>query len=134
MSLKSLGIEGRAFGIAVNYLCLDFLGSGKSMIENDRKPNQRGKPKGLPKSGGRQKGSVNKSTFSASVKFQQACLDNDFDFGRELITSLKVRDLDYSKVLISIMDYYFGKVPAQKEVAEDNNDLNQELKLTEMFK
>lgn len=104
------------------------------MIENDRKPNQRGKPKGLPKSGGRQKGSVNKSTFSASVKFQQACLDNDFDFGRELITSLKVRDLDYSKVLISIMDYYFGKVPAQKEVAEDNNDLNQELKLTEMFK
>lgn len=104
------------------------------MIENDRKPNQRGKPKGLPKSGGRQKGSVNKSTFSASVKFQQACLDNDFDFGRELITSLKVRDLDYSKVLISIMDYYFGKVPAQKEVPEDNNDLNQELKLTEMFK
>ena len=104
------------------------------MIENDRKPGQRGKPKGLPKSGGRQKGSVNKTTFTASVKFQQACVDNDFDFGRELITSLKVRDLDYSKVLISIMDYYFGKVPAQKEVDQDLVDSNQEIKLTEIFK
>ena len=104
------------------------------MIEIDRKTGHKGRPKGYAKTGGRQKGTVNKTTFSASVKFQQACLDNDFDFGKELISSLKVRDLDYSKVLISIMDYYFGKVPIQKEPEQDNEELNQEVKLTEIFK
>jgi hypothetical protein len=106
--------------------------SEKSITETKRNP---GRPKGLPKTGGRKPGSPNKSTHSASVRFQQACHDNNFDFGKELIDSLKCRDLDYSKVLISIMDYYFGKVPQQKTEEDiEQDDTNQTVNLTAIFK
>lgn len=94
----------------------------ESKTENNRK---QGKPKGLPKSGGRPPGGKNIKTTQAMVQFQQACEKHDFDFGGELIGAFKVRDLDYAKVLISVMDYYFGKVPPQKiepdNESEDNN-------------
>lgn len=108
-----------------------------SSLDNNRKHTNRpqGRPKGQPKSGGRTVGTPNKSTAMASLKFQQACTDHNFDFGKELIESLKVRDFDYSKILISIMDYYFGKVSPYKAPDENDqeDDLNKEIPLNKVF-
>lgn len=102
-----------------------------STIENDRK---KGRKPGTPKTGGRKAGTPNKSTMLASTKFQKACEDNDFDFGKELVNSLKFRDLDYARVLISIMDYYFGKVSPHKPEEPEQDDLTKEVNLGEVFK
>jgi hypothetical protein len=63
------------------------------------------RPKGIPKTGGRKKGTLNKSTLLMSVFLA----DHDYDFGTELKQALATMNLAKLVVLEKLFPYYFAK-------------------------
>lgn len=99
----------------------------KSSTETKRKT---GRPPGIPKTGGRQAGTPNKKTYW----LRQILEENDFDWGRDFATSMRVSDYERVKILIDLLPYLNPKVePKALEDDSTQDDLNVNINLKTLF-
>ena len=88
----------------------------KSNLETPRKP---GRPKGYPKTGGRKKGSINKSTIILPAIIEGA----GFDIGKEIRDLYKMADTDQKiRILTELMKYFPALAPVDSNELLKNTD------------
>jgi hypothetical protein len=93
---------------------------------NNRK---KGKQPGTPKTGGRKAGTPNKKTYW----LRQVLEENDFDWGKDFATSMRVSDYERVKILIDLLPYLNPKIdPKPLDDDDSDNDININVNLSSL--
>ena len=99
-----------------------------SKVENPRKKG--GKPKGSPKTGGRQAGTPNKATGAARLAFAQF-VDNNADKLQEWLDNIATDEKLGPKVafdcLMQVAEFHVPKLARTEHVGENNGPIKYEI-------
>ena len=99
----------------------------ESKVETPRKG---GKPKGLPKTGGRQAGTPNKATGAARLAFAQF-VDNNADKLQEWLDDIATNEKHGPKVafecLMQVAEFHVPKLARTEHVGENNGPIKYEV-------
>lgn len=100
----------------------------ESSTEKKGKP---GRPKGLPKSGGRQKGVLNKKSYWLRDQLENI----DFNWAQEFKNSMHCADYDRAKILVDLLPYLNPRIePRKLDDDTTQDDLNINLNLSGIIK
>jgi hypothetical protein len=103
----------------------------QSKVENPRKKG--GKPKGSPKTGGRQAGTPNKATGAARLAFAQF-VDNNADKLQEWLDNIATDEKLGPKVafdcLMQVAEFHVPKLARTEHVGENNGPIKYEIEFS----
>ena len=83
-----------------------------------------GRPKGLPKTGGRKPGVLNKKSYWLRDQLERV----NFDWAQDFADTMRVCDYDRARILIDLLPYLNAKIEPRK-IDEDDNSSSEKIEI-----